>query len=154
MNPHSIGDAPLMVKDESLESIKHAIRKAGLRATPTRIAILQMLLHSKSPQTHSVVAESLSDLGTDCATVFRSLNRMAQAGLLRRADLGDHVWRFEVIRNNSLDHDATHPHFLCIDCGNVVCLDQVKLTADSQRMTALIGEVTEILVRGHCNQCR
>ena len=143
-----------MFKEESLESIKHAIRKAGLRATPTRIAILQMLLHAKSPLPHSVVAESLSDLGTDCATVFRSLNRMAQAGLLRRADLGDHVWRFEVIRNNSLDHDATHPHFLCIDCGNVICLDQVKFTADSQRVTALIGEVTEILVRGHCNQCR
>ena len=112
-----------MVKDESLESIKHAIRKASLRATPTRIAILQMLLHSKSPQIHSVVAESLSDLGTDCATMFRSLNRMAQAGLLRRADLGDHVWRFEGIRNNSLDYGATVPHFLCIDCGNVICLD-------------------------------
>jgi hypothetical protein len=68
-----------MVKDESLESIKHAIRKAGLRATPTRIAILQMLLHSKSPQTHSVVAESLSDLGTDCATVLLSAIRARRA---------------------------------------------------------------------------
>lgn len=140
--------------DESLEVVKHAIREVGLRATPARIAILQLLLKSSSPQPHSVVAEKLSSLGIDSATVFRNLNSMAQAGLLRRAELGDHVWRFEAIRDHKRGQDAAHPHFLCVDCGEVTCLDDVKLTADSRRVTALVGEVTEILVRGHCNQCR
>ena len=36
--------------DESLELVKHAIREAGLRATPARIAILQLLSNSTSPQ--------------------------------------------------------------------------------------------------------
>ena len=141
-------------KDESLELVKHAIREAGLRATPARIAILQLLSNSTSPQPHSVVAEKLSPLGIDSATVFRNPNSMTQVGLLRRAELGDHVWRFEVVRDRHTGHDSAHPHFLCVDCGEVTCLDDVQLTASSQRVTERVGEVTEILVRGHCNQCR
>lgn len=137
---------------ETLELIKQAIRDVGLRATPARIAILQLLRQSPSPLTHAEVAEKVSSLGVDGATVFRNLNGMASAGLVRRAELGDHVWRFEAIRENSA-HDSTHPHFLCVDCGAVICLDEVKLTSGSQKATSMVGEVTEILVRGHCNDC-
>lgn len=140
--------------DESFELVKHAIREVGLRATPARIAILQMPLTSNTPQPHSVVAERLAPLGVDNATVFRNLNSMTQVELLRRAELGDHVWRFEAVRGNPHGHDSAHPHFLCVDCGEATCLDDVQLTASSQRVTERVGEVTEILVRGHCNLCR
>jgi Fur family ferric uptake transcriptional regulator len=144
----------LLTTDESLELVKHAIREAGLRATPARIAILQMLSEATSPLPHSVVAEKLSHQGVDSTTVFRNLNSMTQVGLLRRAELGDHLWRFEVVRDKELGHNSVHPHFLCVDCGEITCLDQVELTSSSQRVTESVGEVTEILVRGHCNQCK
>lgn len=135
----------------SIEDIKQAIRKAGLRATPARISTLILLRQSAAPLTHAAVAEHLAATGVDKATAFRNLNDMTDAGLLRRTELGDHVWRFEAIDAN---HDAAHPHFLCIDCGTVSCMDDVKLTAGSQRQSETIGEVTEILFRGHCNGCR
>ena len=138
---------------ESLELVKHAIREAGLRAKPAPIPIVQLLSNSTSPQPHSVVAEKLSPWGIDSATVFRNLNSMTQVGLLRRAELGDHFWRVEAIRVSQHGHDSARPHFLCVDCGEVTCLDVVQLTASSQRVTERVGEVTEILVRGHCNQC-
>lgn len=141
-------------KDESLDAVKQTIRKAGLRVTPARIAVLQLLLNSASPQPHSIVAAGLAHLGIDSATVFRNLNSMTRVGLLRRAELGDHVWRFEAVRKNEQVHDSTHPHFLCVDCGEVTCLEDVQLTASSQQVAAGIGEVTEILVRGHCKQCQ
>lgn len=147
-------ERPAKDNDESLELARHAIREVGLRATPARIAILQMLLNSNSPQTHSVVAERLTPLGVDSATLFRNLNSMTQVGLPRRAELGDHVWRFEAVRDNQHGHDSAHPHFLCVDCGEAACLDDVQLTASSQRVAERVGEVTEILVRGHCNPCR
>lgn len=100
--------------DESLDSVKQAIRGAGLRVTPARVAILQ---------------------------------------LLRRAELGGHVWRFEIVGSEA-GRVAAHPHFLCIDCGEVTCLDDVELTDQSRLETDRVGEVTEILVRGHCNSCR
>jgi len=139
--------------DESLDLVKHAIRETGLRATPARIATLQLLRESPSPLTHAVVAEHLAASGVDKATAFRNLNDMTDAGLLRRTEVGDHVWRFEAIDPDST-HDASHPHFLCVDCGAVSCLDDVKLTIGSQRAAAKVGQVTEILVRGHCNECQ
>lgn len=139
-------------KSESSETIKSEIRNAGLRATPARIATLKLLHGAASPLTHAEVAEELQGLGVDKATVFRNLNDMAGAGLLRRTELGDRVWRFELIPEGD-EHGAAHPHFVCVDCGTVSCMDEIKLTAGSMRMSEQFGEVTEILLRGHCNEC-
>ncbi|TWU40494.1 Fur family transcriptional regulator [Novipirellula artificiosorum] len=138
---------------KSVDDVKHAIRDAGLRATPARIATLRLLRQMTSPQTHAFVADHLAASGIDKATAFRNLNDMSEAGLLRRSELGDHVWRFEAIGSGE-QVESGHPHFLCVDCGRVSCLQDVKLTAGSRRESEKVGEVTEILLRGHCNACR
>jgi Fur family transcriptional regulator, ferric uptake regulator len=137
--------------DEMIELLKHAIREAGLRATPARVATLQFLRESSTPQTHAAVADFLGPLGADKATAYRNLNDMADAGLLRRTELGDHLWRFEAIAS---DAGHSHPHFLCVDCGAIRCLEDVQLTSASEEANSQFGEVTEILLRGHCNDCR
>jgi Fur family ferric uptake transcriptional regulator len=129
------------------------IRSAGLRATPARVATLLVLRRSDAPRTHAEVAEQLCTGGIDKATAFRNLNDLAEVGLLRRSELGDHVWRFEAI-GPSESTEQGHPHFVCVDCGTVTCMDQVRLTAGSLRYSEHVGEVTEILLRGHCNDCR
>ena len=137
----------------SNDSIKDVIRAAGLRATPARLATLQMLRDATSPMTHAEVAERLAESGVDKATAFRNLNDMTDAGLLRRTELGDHVYRFEQILPGEVDKES-HPHFLCTVCGNVSCLDSVRLTAGSMRESSKVGEVVEILLRGRCNDCK
>lgn len=129
------------------------IRAAGLRATPARVATLNLLREAKSPVTHADVANHLEALRVDKATAFRNLNDMADAGLLRRTELGDHVYRFERVRpgENAME---SHPHFLCTVCGTVSCLDNVKLTTGSLLETTEVGEVVEILLRGRCNDCK
>ena len=50
-----------------------------------------------------------------------------------------------------------HPHFLCVDCGEVTCLTDVQLRfagAASGSTSAAPGDVTEILLKGHCRRCR
>ena len=135
---------------QDIESVKGMIREAGLRATPARIATLKLLLNAKSPLTHSEVSSQLADSGVDRTTVFRNLNVLANAGLLRKTELGDHVWRFEVAKGCE---SSAHPHFICVDCGTISCLTDVKLTANSLRMSEKFGTVTEILLRGHCSDC-
>ena len=136
-----------------IDQIKQAIRSAGLRATPARVLTLQMLREATAPKTHADVAAILCESGIDKATAFRNLNDMTDAGLLRRTELGDHVYRFEEVRTGEREDDS-HPHFLCVVCGTVSCLDSVKLTASSQRASEKVGEVTEILLRGRCNACK
>jgi len=136
-----------------MKQAREDIRAAGFRATPARIATLLELRASASPMTHAEVADRLSSQGFDKATAFRNLNDLAERGLLRRTELGDHVWRFESIKPGD-EHQDGHPHFLCVDCGTVTCLEAVQLTSSSMRKSASVGEVTEILLRGHCNTCR
>ena len=135
-----------------LENSRLAIREAGLRATPARVATLDLLRESASPLTHADVAEHLSKTGVDKATAFRTLNDMTDAGLLRRTELGDHVWRFAIIGEGEHEHSA-HPHFVCVDCGQVSCLGDIKLTKKSLASSVQIGRVTEILLRGQCTDC-
>lgn len=134
-----------------LEAAREAIRIAGLRATPARIATLLAVRNAVSPITHADLADQLAPTGYDKTTAFRNLNDLANVGLLRRSELGDHVYRFEAI----VEHDENgHPHFLCVDCGTVTCLNDVQLTAGSRRNSEQVGEVTEILLRGHCKDCK
>jgi Fur family ferric uptake transcriptional regulator len=141
-------------EDRHVEQAREDIRAAGFRATPARIATLIELRASDSPLTHADLAERLSASGVDKATAFRNLNDLAQRGLLRRTELGDHVWRFEAI-NLQDNHDRRHPHFVCVDCGHVTCLNDVQLKVDNRKRGGkAVGEVTEILLRGHCTDCQ
>lgn len=140
------------MSESAVEKSKLVIRESGLRATPARVATLDLLQKSSSPLTHAEVAEHLSKTGVDKATAFRALNDMTEAGLLRRTELGDRVWRFELIGEG--EHEQLgHPHFVCIDCGQVSCLGDIKLTKKSLSTSAQIGRVTEILLRGQCADC-
>lgn len=135
------------------DEAKQHIRSVGLRATPARIATLVLLRETATPMTHAEVAQQIATTGFDKATAFRNLNDLSEVGLLRKTELGDHVWRFEAI-DPAHDGEGGHPHFLCVDCGSVTCLEDVQLTAGSRRQSEHVGEVTEILLRGHCNECR
>ena len=137
--------------EASAKAMRQVLRDAGLRGTPARIASLQILRQSESPLTHGEVAEQLDSLGIDKVTVLRNLTDLVNAGLARRAELGDRLWRYESVNPNVASDP--HPHFLCIDCGSVQCVGDVKLTAASRKTSNSAGIVTEILLKGHCNDC-
>lgn len=142
-----------METDSETDALKDLIRAAGLRATPARVSTLCLLRQATSPKTHAEVTAALEEADTHPATVFRILNDMAEAGLLRRLELGDYVYRFEAVRNSDSNR-GLHPYFLCVDCGEVTCLEEVNLTASNQHACEEVGEMHEIILRGVCNQCR
>jgi Fur family ferric uptake transcriptional regulator len=143
-----------MHSPESSESgFRAAIRDAGLRCTASRLAVLELLEQAKSPLSHAELADDLTPLGFDKATVFRNLVDLTDANLLSRTELGDHVWRFELKKPTDPD-DGGHPHFVCVDCGGVTCLSDVEFNTATKRRAGQIGQVTEILLKGYCNSCR
>jgi len=136
------------------------LRAAGLRATAGRIAVLQTLDRRKSPTSHAEAYRILSEQGFDTSTVFRALNDMAEGGLLRRLELGDHTWRYERAAEESPGKreqagHSPHPHFLCVDCGTITCLNEIDVEElqGHQPKASAIGQVTEVLLKGHCREC-
>jgi Fur family ferric uptake transcriptional regulator len=131
---------------------KSILHKAKLRATAARIAVIQCLARERFPLTHAEATERLCEFGFDQSTIYRCLTELADAGLLARLDLGDSVRRFELLRG---DHSGVseHPHFLCIDCGKIQCLSDFTFKLSARRGASKLGQVTEVLVKGHCVSC-
>jgi Fur family ferric uptake transcriptional regulator len=135
------------------DELRSRIRKAGLRSTMARVTVLERLHEATTPLSHADLAAELSPQGFDKATIYRNLVELAEAGMLRRVELGDHLWRFELIREED-EHSAEHPHFVCVDCGEVACLPGASVNvAEEPGRRSKIGDVTQVLLKGHCERC-
>lgn len=141
-------------KETSVAEWKDRIRKAGLRSTGARVAVLRLMERSPRPLTHQEVSKELEGSGFDHATIFRNLTDLTEIGILARSDLGDHVWRFE-LRRGDVDHKGQHPHFVCTSCGEVECLPDrvvsVQPTAQTPRALKRKGVIVQI--QGRCDDC-
>lgn len=134
--------------------IRSLLRAAGLRGTASRIRVLERLSSATAPVSHSELADALVPMGFDRATIYRNLTDLTEVGLATRVDHGDHVWRFEFRPPDAADrHD--HLHFVCTDCGTVSCVPdlEVKITARAGTRGASVGRVSEVVLRGLCDDC-
>jgi Fur family ferric uptake transcriptional regulator len=142
------------------ERIREQIRQAGMRATASRIAVIEKLRSAGRPLTHGDLSDELVPKGFDRASIFRNLVDLTQAGLVSRTDLGDHAWRFHAAGGEDLSglesSYARHPHFVCIECGGIQCLEAVEVTVKAARKRApkaVLRTNVEINFRGHCDAC-
>jgi len=138
----------------ALAELREVLRKAGLRSTGPRIAVLRWLSRSSSPVSHPELFEALAAEGFDRATLYRNLVDLAEANIVRRTDLGDHVWRYEL---RSLEgHVVEHPHFVCTDCGEVACLPGVAVkivTSGTETPRSVRTRKVAVQLSGRCNEC-
>ena len=143
-------------RQHSLDELRSAVRGVGLRATPSRLAVLELLRSSDTPMSHGDVADRLANQAWDRATIYRNLTDLSEAGLVRRTDVGDHVWRFEAV---SEEHaGSAHPHFVCTECGTVECLPELELAMSRQSSRSkpprsVKQRQVEVHVRGLCDAC-
>lgn len=139
--------------------LRSSLRSAGLRATRARLAVLRTVSAASRPVSHSEVMSALDGSERwDRATVYRNLSDLAKAGLLQRYDLGDHTWRYELVVDPcEVDsHDDTHhPHFMCVECGDVQCLPDIELRlgATSGAPQSVRAKAVEVQLRGVCDAC-
>jgi Fur family ferric uptake transcriptional regulator len=142
-----------MAVRQNLDELRAQVRAKGLRATPSRLAVLELLRASDAPMSHGDVTDRLAARAWDRATIYRNLTDLAGVGLVRRTDVGDHVWRFEAV---SSDHDASaHPHFVCTECGSVACLPEISLEVRRAKVPRAVKQHrVEVHVRGLCDACQ
>lgn len=135
--------------DDELRSL---VRGAGLRATPPRLDVFHVLRSSLEPLSHAEVCDRLGTHRTmDRSTVFRNLEDLAEVGLARRVDLGDHIWRFSC----AVSTDAPLATFVCTTCSKVESLRDVEIVDRRGKPPRWLKQRgVEILVRGRCDACR
>ena len=137
-----------------MAAVKEMLRTVGLRSTAARIAVIQCLASAAVPLSHAEVTDRLENFGFDQSTLYRCLMELAEAGLMAKLDLGDSIRRFEMITGEPTG-TSEHPHFMCIDCGRIDCLSDFAVRLMPRKAGKKPpGEITEVLIKGHCSTCR
>ncbi len=130
------------------------IRGAGLRRTPVRVGVLRVLAAAGGPLDVPTIIAGLPDQ-TDLVTVYRTLNTFTRKKLVHRVRGEERSWRYALGRPD--DKQAhRHPHFVCDECGKVVCLNEVTIPTSLTRTLAVDGYTVdhpEVVLHGTCPKC-
>lgn len=133
-------------------SAPEKLRSAGLRRTPTRIAVLARIESLARPVSHAEL-QGIPDLAeVDDITLYRTLAALVQAGLVHRVHGIDGVWRFGAQPQGREGCPGNHAHFLCTSCGSMACLLQQPMPrVDMPGGVVVHGR--HFILHGHCADC-
>lgn len=117
------------MKKSSSTDIQALIREKGMKATPARCALLELLEHSERPLATFEIVSALQ-AKTNQATVYRAIEQLKAAGLLRRVEMGHTHAHYE--RESDGSH---HHHMICRSCDKTVHLDGCTLSENPRKST-------------------
>jgi Fe2+ or Zn2+ uptake regulation protein len=126
------------------------LRKAQLRVTSHRLAILRILSVAGQPLTRQEIAECLDTPCPDKVTIYRTLQTLINAGLVHKAFLQHRTWHFE-LAHNCTDNQC-HPHFSCTSCGRTHCMVGIPVPMTT-RWQGYVIEHQRVQLEGLCPDC-
>lgn len=141
---------------EIYSNICNHLRNHAYKLTPQRQTILKTFLdhpdeHLSAEDIYNLVKPLYPDIGL--ATVYRTLDILAELGILQKNDFGDGRSRYEFSRRN----EHHHHHLICLKCGSVSEFDDDLL----ESLEVMIGKRNKFKVLdhvlkfyGYCEQCQ
>ena len=144
------GDKGAGAMDEEGFSEREALRRAGLRRTPFREALLGLLRRAEGPLSHG---ELLARMPCgDRVTLYRALEALERSGVVHRIQGTDGVWRFRAHAAEAPRCPGGHPHFLCTACGRMWCLEGQPWPTVTVPPGARVTD-KQLVVSGICALC-
>jgi len=145
-----------LTSDDTLHELVEArLRRADLRYTSGRRAIVEMLASAGHPVSISDIAAELPDVPRSSA--YRHLVDLQGARVVRRIAAEDEFARFELAE----DLTEHHHHLLCVTCGGVI--DVTPTPAFERVVAKMVQELAAqrgfrptahvLDVIGHCASC-
>lgn len=128
------------------------LREKGLKVTPQRIAVYNMLLGTTEHPDAETIYKALepSNPTMSLATVYKTLDFFKHLGLVQELNVGEGRSRY----------DATvqcHPHTVCRVCGRVDDLHLEALTEVAKKLVPDLDfevECEQLILYGKCSECR
>lgn len=134
----------------SLEKVRTALQSSGVRFTPQRMMIIQVLVaqqnHPTVEQVYEIVRESYPSISL--ATVYNTVSMLARHGLIATIHGGKEGLR--------LDPNSTvHAHQHCTICGTVIDIPiTVQVRLDESAYHEFHPEQLEVALYGRCAKCQ
>jgi len=148
----------LATTDPSL-AIPHVLARRGRRLTGHRQAVIATLASGRGPMTVATIHASLRERRPNLASVYRAVNLLADAGLVRvtHTGRGRQVARYE-LADQFTGH---HHHLICQECGSVEDLAGCLITNEALvRVSRRVREASRFRITEHelrlvgvCEKC-
>lgn len=141
-----------MVVRDAVETLdRDDLKRAGLRVTAPRLAVLAAVRKGGHPTVEELAASARGRLGTvSTQAVYNVLGALAAAGLVRRIEPPGGPARFESRLGDN------HHHLICRACGGVQDVDCAVGHAPCLELPAVRGyaiDEAEVIFRGVCPAC-
>ncbi|MFM7710467.1 MAG: Fur family transcriptional regulator [Ferruginibacter sp.] len=136
-----------------MDTIRSLLKKYQLSVTDSRVEILQLFLRKKEALSHGLIEKSLSD-AFDRVTIYRTLQTFSENGLIHQIPTTDNTILYALCKEDCQagHHHDDHVHFLCIHCGQTLCIDQV--TVPTVHLPDGFKPIQRaMIVKGTCGQC-
>lgn len=127
------------------------LKEAGLKATQGRIVLLQTIAEHEKPITPDRLMKKLAGKKIDQATVYRNLQTLKVAGIIRQVNFEHDHAHYEL----ALDD---HHHLICQKCGMVEDFEGCdadelikRVLKHSEKFTSVERHAIELF--GYCKKC-
>ncbi len=107
------------------------LQKAGLKVTPERLAILNVLSKANKPLSVRDLKEKLRDTEVDQATIYRNMESLTKSKVIRLVNFQHDHNHYEIIS------DKHHHHLICEKCGKVVDVSKCDTSKIEQQVKKL-----------------
>jgi Fur family transcriptional regulator, ferric uptake regulator len=146
-----MSEATGMWRERALDELQ----SAGLRKGQARLAVIDLLSKQPCALTAQEIEADLRRKGhrVGLATVYRTLELLADMKLVGRLEVGQGIARYEPLTPGG-DH---HHHLVCDHCGRVIPFDDDELEQTIDRLTRKVRfQVAEhdVVLHGACRACR
>ncbi|MBC7098633.1 transcriptional repressor [Candidatus Bipolaricaulota bacterium] len=141
-----------MMASQPEELFVEFLRQRGFNITGTRRKIVRKVFSMHGHFDASELWEALRDEKVSIATVYRTLDLLERAGLVRRVSLGEaHAHYEHVLGRND------HGHLVCSRCGKVIEFDSMRIRTLMSQIADENGfELRAATIQGFglCRACR
>jgi Fur family peroxide stress response transcriptional regulator len=138
--------------NKETKKIAQKLKKAGLKITPQRMAILSELINNQSHPSADAIYKKiklkLPNISFD--TVNRTLIAFAQHGVIKIAEGRGGARRYDPMTE-------PHHHFHCVKCNKIIDFvnkeyDRIKLPKNITNKHQVLGQ--KIVLDGICQDCQ
>ncbi len=132
--------------------ITELLREKGFKVTPQRLAVYEVLSHTKAhPNAETIYNKLQPNYPTmSLATVYKTLDILNEIGLIQILNVGEESFRYDA-------NTESHPHVHCVQCGRVDDLYDVDDTEFMERLaekTAYKLTGKQLYLYGICPACQ
>jgi Fur family ferric uptake transcriptional regulator len=142
-----------MTRDSSLESIRERLRSRGLRWTPQRRVLVEVLTRTGGHVTGAELVERCREVdpATIPSTVYRTLDVLEDLGMIQHCHGPNGREEFHVLP------EAEHGHLYCRVCRrswDIEAEDAAGLVTALEARRGFAVDLSHVTVVGSCADCR